>query len=167
MWRVYEHQCVGQNFRLPECLGALGLAACENLPVMIEQKRKIHNWYLQYTQETSPTDDPALVNYMSEIKFQKGKPLDNPVWWINSLLLPGNAEKVGLLLMSKYPHIEVRPAFFPLHKMGIFVETAEPSPNADFLYDRLLCLPSSANLLEEDIMEICAAVRECVAEAHL
>merc|ERR1712159_217166 len=45
LWRVYEHEYVGQNFRLPELLGAVGLAACENLPVMIEKKRKINEWY--------------------------------------------------------------------------------------------------------------------------
>ena len=27
LWRVYEHETVGQNFRLPELLGAVGLAA--------------------------------------------------------------------------------------------------------------------------------------------
>merc|ERR1711981_917566 len=34
LWRVYEHEQAGQNFRLPEVLGAVGLAAVENLPVM-------------------------------------------------------------------------------------------------------------------------------------
>jgi len=162
MWRVYEHERVGQNYRLPECLGALGLAACENLPVMVERKRKIHEWYQTYMSPEKLTPREELHDILKEIKFQQGKSYDKPVWWINSLLLPINAEKVGMLLMQKYPHIEVRPAFYPLHTMDIFIDHAEQCPNAEFLYDRLLCLPSSANLEEEDIQEICSAVRECL-----
>lgn len=33
LWRVYDHEDVGQNFRLSEMLGAVGVAASENLPV--------------------------------------------------------------------------------------------------------------------------------------
>jgi dTDP-4-amino-4,6-dideoxygalactose transaminase len=163
MWRVYDHEAIGQNFRLPECLGAVGLAACENLPVMIENKRKIHGWYEQYmSPEATPREE--LHPYLRAIKFQKGKGLDEPVWWINSIILPVNAEKVGMLLMQKFPHIEVRPAFYPLHSMNIFKEHSHPGPNADHLYESLLCLPSSAMLVEDDVKEICSAVRECLHE---
>merc|ERR1719262_1830031 len=52
LWRVYEHESIGQNFRLPELLGAVGVAACENLPVMIEKKRNIHKWYMEELADT-------------------------------------------------------------------------------------------------------------------
>merc|ERR1719267_481744 len=45
LWRVYEHEGVGQNFRLPEMLAAVGTAAAECLPTVIERKRNIHSWY--------------------------------------------------------------------------------------------------------------------------
>merc|ERR1712159_143327 len=60
LWRVYEHESIGQNFRLPELLGAVGLAAVENLPVMIQRKRQIHDWYRKYLLlEDSPSDENA------------------------------------------------------------------------------------------------------------
>merc|ERR1711871_710725 len=64
----------GQNFRLPELLGAVGLAACENLPVMIDKKRKINQWY-----KDSLAEAPII--------FQKTRnPVrDRPVWWLNAL----------------------------------------------------------------------------------
>ena len=72
---MYEHENIGQNYRLPELLGAVGLSACENLPVMIERKRNIHTWYQE------------LLGDIPFIKFQKSKPLDEPVWWLNALLV--------------------------------------------------------------------------------
>merc|ERR1711959_581400 len=73
LWRVYEHEEVGQNFRLPELLGAVGVAACENLPVMIERKRQIHQWYMENLSE------------LSYLHFQKPRRTDEPVWWLNSI----------------------------------------------------------------------------------
>lgn len=168
LWRVYEHEAVGQNYRLPELLGAVGLAATENLPVMIARKRQIHAWYQEGLSELSET-----------LEFQRAKLTDEPVWWLNSLRIRpeiveqvfeaspsrardlGNlAEAVGMQLMGKHPHIEIRPAFFPLHKIAIFSETAQPCPNADLVYESLLCVPSSAQLTRDDVMEVCAAVKE-------
>lgn len=124
LWRVYEHEEVGQNFRLPELLGAVGLAACENLPVMVDNKRKIHAWYMR---------EMAAYVDAGYIQFQQPKALDEPVWWLNSIMLDkskldparlkgleNTAEAVGMALMKKYPNIEIRPAFFPLHTMSTF-----------------------------------------------
>jgi perosamine synthetase len=171
---VYEHEEIGQNFRLPELLGAVGLAACENLPVMIANKRRIHDWYLSRL-----SDVPCL-------SFQQPKPGDRPVWWLNSLkfdpaLLPADvqsglqaklaqdksfnlAETIGMSLMKASPHIEIRPAFFPLHKMACFAQSAEPCPNANEVYDTLLCVPSSAQLLEEDVDQVCTALKQTLQE---
>mmetsp|Transcript_21910 Transcript_21910/g.55231 ORF Transcript_21910/g.55231 Transcript_21910/m.55231 type:complete len:757 (-) Transcript_21910:724-2994(-) len=170
LWRVYEHENIGQNYRLPELLGAVGLAACENLPVMIERKRNIHKWYVE------------LLGDVGFLKFQQAKSLDQPVWWLNALMIetPAKlklaaqfsgakpqqnlAETVGMRLMKHHPHIEIRPAFFPLHKMSCFSTHARPCPNADFVYERLLCVPSSAQLNRGDIESVCIALRDSLQE---
>jgi len=224
---------VGQNYRLPELLGAVGLAAVENLPVMIERKRRIHGWYKQYmdsedsnlekqpennaprplrlAMEEEGTDDSsggggvesespdkpaptvhavALEFTVSEVlDFQKTRPGDEPVWWLNSLRLARHrlpndlqqalkkkyeenpafniAEAVGMLLMKRNPHIEIRPAFFPLHKMSPFAKAARPCPNCDLVYQTLLCVPSSALLEESDVREVCSALRLSIRDALL
>lgn len=172
LWRVYEHENVGQNFRLPELLGAVGLAATENLPVMIQRKRKIHRWY----QES--------LGDLEYLKFQGFKKNDQPVWWLNCLKIQiekagvlakveqrkrenkqyNLAEEVGINLMKRCPHIEIRPAFFPLHKMSSFSRHARPCPNADEVYDTLLCVPSSAHLTKKDVTEVSAALKESLNE---
>jgi perosamine synthetase len=174
LWRVYEHENVGQNFRLPELLGAVGLAACENLPVMIGRKRQIHAWYMEELRD------------MPFIKFQEQRPLDQPVWWLNCIKLEleklpeelrgkyemrvktnrnwNIAEAIGMQLMKNHPHIEMRPAFFPLHMMSCFKQGAQECPNSEDVYATLMCVPSSAQLEHEDVKEVCAAFRESVTE---
>jgi dTDP-4-amino-4,6-dideoxygalactose transaminase len=78
LWRVYEHEGVGQNFRLPEMLACIGVAAAEMLPTVIDRKRQIHAWYEEHIAR------PGLEN----VKLQVASEGDGPVWWINSALLP-------------------------------------------------------------------------------
>lgn len=152
LWRVYEHDAVGQNFRLPEMLAAVGCAAAEMLPLMVERKRAIHGWY---------TARFANHHALKDITLQKEAPGDESVWWINAALLPEgmSGEEVGMRLMRNCPDIEIRPGFFPLNVMKIFKSKwAHPCPNAEALYRRLVCLPSSNQLEKADVERICDAL---------
>lgn len=156
LWRVYEHDAVGQNFRLPEMLAAVGCAAAEMLPTMIERKRSIHQWYI---------DCMATRPGLQGVKLQKELETDESVWWINAALLPEgiSGEEVGMRLMKDYPDIEIRPGFFPLNVMKIFKSKwSHPCPNAETLYQRLVCLPSSNQLQREDIVRICGALEDAL-----
>lgn len=156
LWRVYKHDAVGQNFRMPEMLAAVGCAAAEMLPLMKERKRAIHGWY-----EKGLATRPAL----KAVTLQKEAEGDESVWWLNAALLPAgmSGEKVGMQLMKIYPNIEIRPGFFPLNMMEIFQSAwVQPCPNAELLYDRLVCLPSSNQLTEKDIEQVCDALVEAI-----
>lgn len=151
LWRVYEHGAVGQNFRLPELLGCVGCAAAEMLPTMIERKRRIHCWYSKYL--TGPGS--------GDVKLQSFAEGDEPVWWVNTALMPEgiSAEEVGLQVIHDYPDIEIRPGFFPLDQMVIFKNRfTKPCPISDLLYRRIVCLPSSVCISEDDVKRICAAL---------
>jgi len=157
LWRVYEHEGIGQNFRLPEMLAAVGSAAAEMLPSVIDRKRRIHSWYEKYTQR------PGLEN----VKLQCVAPGDTAVWWINSIMMPEGicGETVGMKLMQDFPDIEIRPGFFPLDQMAIFKNAANlPCPNTDMLFRRLVCLPSSVNIQEKDVERICGALEETLTK---
>eukprot|EP00929_Paragymnodinium_shiwhaense_P001027 TRINITY_DN101249_c0_g1_i1.p1 TRINITY_DN101249_c0_g1~~TRINITY_DN101249_c0_g1_i1.p1 ORF type:complete len:700 (+),score=198.00 TRINITY_DN101249_c0_g1_i1:148-2247(+) len=160
LWRVYEHDAVGQNFRMPEMLAAVGCAAAEMLPVMIERKRAIHGWY-----EKRMATHPVL----QKIQLQKCELGDEPVWWITGALLPEGfvGEQVGMKLMEKFPDIEIRPGFFPLNKMAIFQSAwTKACPNTELLYRRLVCLPSSNMLQECDIDRVCDALVTAIGEVQ-
>jgi dTDP-4-amino-4,6-dideoxygalactose transaminase len=161
LWRVYEHEGVGQNFRLPEMLACVGCAAAEMFPTMIERKRTIHDWYLK---------NFASIPGLKDVTMQVAAPGDTPVWWVNACIMPEgvSGEEVGMQLMKDYPDIEIRPGFFPIDQMKIFQhEKVVPCPNTDLLFRRLVCMPSSANLTEENIDRICtslAASKKVVVE---
>lgn len=66
-------------------------------------------------------------------------------------------------LMKTYPDIEIRPGFFPLDMMAIFQSSwSKPCPNAQLLYQRLVCLPSSNQLQKEDVDRVCSALLESI-----
>jgi perosamine synthetase len=151
LWRVYEHEGVGQNYRLPEMLACVGCAAAEMFPTMIDRKRTIRSWYEKHMTQ------PGMEN----VKMQAVTEGDNPVWWVNAAVLPEgiSAEEVGMQLMKDFPDIEIRPGFFPLDQMNIFQhEKVVPCPNTDLLFKRLVCLPSSPHLTEPNIQRICEAL---------
>jgi len=151
LWRVYEHDDVGQNYRLPEMLAAVGLASAECLPANIDRKVRIHDLYAESFEG-------------SGFRLQSPEPIVKPVWWLNAVQLPDDAkcsaEEVGHQIMTNHPEIEVRPAFFPLHWMAPFKDAARPCPNAEYLYKCLFCLPSSAQLEDADIRHIAASAIE-------
>ncbi|CAE8728169.1 unnamed protein product, partial [Polarella glacialis] len=137
-------------------LAAVGVAAAEMLPVMIERKRRIHGWYAE-----NMSKRPELKG----IRLQHESDGDDSVWWINAALLPEgmDGEEVGMQLMKDFPDIEIRPGFFPLGNMEIFKSTwNRPCPNAELLYKRLVCLPSSNQLQEVDIERVCGALVDAI-----
>merc|ERR1719401_3263053 len=123
---------------------------------MIERKRKIHSWYQKRF---------AALPALQGIRLQKEAPGDESVWWITAALLPEglSGEKVGMQLMENCPDIEIRPGFFPLGMMKIFKsELSKPCPNAELLYQRLVCLPSSNQLQEPDVERVCGALADAI-----
>jgi len=155
LWRVYEHEAVGQNFRLPELLGCVGCAAAEMLPTMIERKRRIHDWYCTYLRQPG----------FEDVKLQSFAEGDEPVWWVNTALMPEgvSGEEIGMKVINDYPDIEIRPGFFPLDQMAIFKNRfSQPCPISDLLYRRIICLPSSVNICEEDVQRICVALEDAL-----
>merc|ERR1711862_500724 len=114
----------------------------------------IHGWY---------EDHFAATPELKGIKLQTCAPGDEPVWWITAALLPDGmkGEAVGMRLMDRYPDIEIRPGFYPLHMMAIFKSNwSKPCPNSEVLYSRLICLPSSNQLKESDVKRICGALAD-------
>lgn len=72
-------------------------------------------------------------------------------------------EDVGMQLMKSFPDIEIRPGFYPLNSMAIFQsEWSRPCPNAELLYKRLVCLPSSNQLQKGDVERVCDALVEAI-----
>ena len=90
------------------------------------------------------------------------------MWWLNVLVLPTNspvsAEELGSKLATLASNLETRPAFYPLAWMKPFRDAAMPCPVSEDLYRRIIALPSSHLLVEEQIEFICQQVRKALEE---
>ena len=162
-WRVYEHDSVGSNARMPELLGAVGAAAAENLPVMIERKRRIHAWYLKHLDCDPTTGAGKLVAMQTPVRG------DFAVFWLNAIRLLdarlyNRAEQVGSRLMAMAPHVEIRPAFFPLNRMRPFEKCSEPCPNTEHVYATWMCVPSAHSLTEDEVASVCSFLKRAIAD---
>ena len=139
VWHRYKHDAVGFNTRMPELLAAVGCAAAEEFESTLEKKRQIHTWYRECLSDTP------------RVQFQTPNKADTSVYWINAVLLPVDAESVGMRIMAKHPEIELRPGFYPLHLQDPFRANSYPCPNAEFLFKHVICLPSSVHLTRPDV----------------
>jgi len=80
------------------------------------------------------------------------------VYWMLAVLLSASCGKTTdqvADLLSR-TNVETRPFFVPIHRQPIYEGAAGgPFPISDELYERGLCLPSSANLKDADVRRIC------------
>lgn len=120
---------------------------------MIQRKCSLRKWYEE------------LLRGCSYVQLQHFRIGERPVWWVNTALLPAGfeAEQIGSSLMKARPDMEIRPAFYPLHLQKSFKHAAMECPNAEILYERLICLPSSPMLNRDDVKEVCHAVLATMA----
>ena len=146
LWLKYKNDEIGQNYCMQEIVAAVALGGVSEFEKTIMRKKLIHSWYLEcfnHTQHLIQTQQPSDT--------------DIPVYWINAFILSIPAEPVGMELIRRFPHIEIRPGFYPLH-----LQTNNYQPNqfqnSEHLFKHIICLPSSIKLQRDDIKFIAHAL---------
>ena len=150
----YWHDEVGFNYRLTNLQAAVGVAQLERVDYFIQRKRWIADQY-----------NLMLGNFLPLSLPQDGGDIYNSYWLYTVVL---NQElsftRDGILNLLKNSGIEVRPIFFPLHRMppyANFIHKDAIFPVSDWLSDCGISLPSSITLTEAEIMRTC----ECLKDA--
>lgn len=134
----FIHDQVGYNYRLPNLNAALGCAQLENLPRLIEQKRRLADHYRQAFAKVEG------VKFFSEPAFARSN------YWLNVLLLdqPDPAMRDALLEASNSQGLMTRPVWTLMHRLPMFADCPR-MPELDIaenIESRLLNIPSSAKL---------------------
>lgn len=137
-WR-FEHDETGFNYRMPGVNAALGVAQLERLQDFLERKRRLATRYQEAFRRVAcaamfPEPDGTRGNH-----------------WLNAALL--HEEHCGLrdaiLEEGIRRGVHMRPAWTLLHRLPMYA--ACPRANlaqAESLERRIICLPSSAGLME-------------------
>jgi perosamine synthetase len=137
----FDHDAVGYNYRMPNINAALGLAQMEQLPGLIAGQRELFELYSR----------AFAGSLFGEVRQEAAGTSSN--YWLQAISLPEGAKdsKDALIRGCVDAGVSVRPLWKPLNRLAPY--TAHPSaatPVTEDLYNRVICLPSSAFLVNGD-----------------
>lgn len=138
---AFNHDMVGYNYRLPNINAALGCAQLEQLPVFINNKRKLAERYRE-----------ALAD-IEGVAFFKEPYYASSNYWLNAILLNEkfSGERDTILEETNSLGIMTRPAWVLMHKLTIYRDCPRMDlSTAESIEKRLINIPSSAFLGEEN-----------------
>lgn len=145
-YREYWHEVVGYNYRMTNIAAAIGLAQLERADEIIEKKINIAHCYNKQLEGL-----PLIFhNPVGDVKH---------TYWMYTVLALNSATRHELREFLKQKQIETRPAFHPVHTMPMYNENFQQFKVAEDIGWRGINLPSYPDLTEEDIIEICSAIK--------
>ena len=155
--RRFLHQELGFNFRMTNIQAAIGLAQVERIDATVERKREIGR---RYTEN---------LRGLAGVRLPVEKSWARSVWWMFGIVLDDATGLEASQLATRLTKrgVETRPFFLGMHdqpalqRRGWFA--GESYPVADRLAKQGLYLPSGVGLTDEQVDEVCAALRACLA----
>jgi perosamine synthetase len=144
----YWHTEMGYNYRITNLQAAVGVAQMERIEEFIQRKRWIAQEYNEGLKGV-----PGII-LPPEAAWAKS------VYWMYSVLFtdefPVSRDEVSVQL--KKQGIDSRRFFYPIHVMPPYHQDLD-MPNAVFLSQHGINLPSSVTLSAEDIQRVVAAIK--------
>ncbi len=133
----YRHDAIGYNYRLPNINAALGCAQMEQLPEILERKRRLADSYRKALQGLKG------VRFFTEPSFSRSN------YWLNALLLDDafSEQREALLEETNDNGIMTRPAWTLMNQLPMFKDCpAMDLGCAENLSKRIINIPSSSFL---------------------
>lgn len=148
----YDHDMVGYNYRMTNIQAAVGCAQFERLDEFLARKRYVREFYRR---ELSDIDGinffPVPDNQMSSC------------WFSGIVLQSGSIEKVREICSSlKENGIEARSFWKPVHLQKPYENAycADSMENTNNLWDKIVTLPCSTNITDEELHMVCNSLRK-------
>lgn len=135
---AFIHDEVGYNYRLPNLNAALGVAQMQQLEMMLEQKRKLHE---QYGALLDGIEGVQLLEAAGEVKAN---------YWLNAIKFDSTTACETFLNHCVENQVQARSLWTPLPDLKMY----QTCPNdayetAKDCFKRVALLPSSASLWSE------------------
>lgn len=131
----YTHDAVGFNYRMPNIGAALALGQLRRLPELVKRKQDLA---LRYARAFEGMDGV----------YHQFPPFGtNPNAWLNAISVSYVARD-AVMFALEHAGIPCRALFTPIHKQA-YVDApriAGTRATSEFLFDRIVCLPSGPNL---------------------
>ncbi len=155
--RRFYHTKLGHNYRMTNIQAAIGLAQLERIEEHIHHKR----WMAQaYGERLADLD---------QIQLPIEEPWAKNVYWMYGLVLDDSIgfDAVEFARRLYAEGVETRPFFLGMHEQPVFHQrglfVGEHYPVAERIARQGLYLPSGLTLNEEQLEQVCAAVRRVLA----
>jgi len=153
----FLHDELGYNFRLTNLQAALGVGQIERMEQIIARKRAIAAMYNESLKDVPDIQLPGEDVWASN------------VYWVYGVVL---GEEIGLTALQlserlRQRGIETRPFFLGMHEQPVFQQMGlfcgERYPVAERLARQGLYIPSGLTITDQQIDEVAAALKECLA----
>ncbi len=155
--RRFYHEELGFNFRLTNLQAALGLAQLERMDEIVARKRRMGHEYTRRLKGVEGLQLPVEESWARS------------VYWMYGVVLSERARMDGSQFAErlKARSVETRPFFLGMHKQPVFHQRGlfvnERYPVAERLARQGLYLPSGLALTDEQLEQVCDAVREVLS----
>lgn len=152
----YIHDEIGYNYRMTNLQAALGVAQLESLEEFINRKNKFHNLYIN---EFVNCKYGKILCFKNDTRSNK---------WFLSLCI--DIEKIDCELKDlieelKTKNVETRPIWGLIHMQKPYKDCiAYNMEKSLYYYKRVLNIPSSTQLSEEDIRFASKVIKETIEE---
>ncbi|WP_052669233.1 DegT/DnrJ/EryC1/StrS family aminotransferase [Nitriliruptor alkaliphilus] len=146
----YDHDEVGFNYRMTNVQAAVGCAQMEQLDTFVATKRRIQATY------TERFSDLADVRPIPQASWA-----DSACWFAGFSLEGWDADQVAALRAGlRDDGIDARPFWKPMHLQRPYADApAEPLPVTEDVWQRLITLPCSTGITDDELGRVIAAVR--------
>jgi perosamine synthetase len=155
--RRFYHENLGYNYRLTNVQAAMGVGQAEHIFETIARKREIA---LTYSAAFAGIEAIQLPTEMSWAQN---------VYWVYGIVLGDERKTDAVHVMHKLRNkgIETRPFFLGMHEQPVFhamgLFCGENYPVSERLSRQGFYIPNGLALTNEQIAEVIAAVKECLA----
>lgn len=152
----YIHNEIGYNYRMTNLQAALGVAQLENLEKFVERKNRFHELYKV---EFKDFEYGKVLDFRSGTRSNK---------WFLSLCI--DIEKIDCELKDlvedlKGKCVETRPIWGLIHMQKPYKDCmAYDMTNSLHYYKRVINLPSSTQLKDEDVIYAAKVIKETIME---
>jgi len=136
----YVHDEIGYNYRLPNINAALGCAQLEQLPGLLETKRRLFKCY-----------QDAFAELVQIMIFSEPKDCRSN-YWLQTLVLDDFSadQKNAILTATNDAGLMTRPTWMLIHRLKPYLKCPKMElPVAESLEKRLINLPSSVQIEKE------------------
>lgn len=128
----FVHDEVGFNYRMPNLNAAVACAQLEQLPSILDNKRKLAKEYTSYFANVEG------VQHINEAEGTKAN------YWLNCVVLNDLDSRNAFLEQTNGSKVMTRPIWKLMNKLPMYEACqCAPLPNAEWLEDRVVNIPSS------------------------